>query len=524
MKHIKSLALAAMALTATMSSCDMGDFGDINVNPNKPATAYTSMLYTYSAQEVRTFSINSTGYDPWTMMRTGYLAETKNNQYGGMTTTTSFGTGSYYYYIIKNLNTIIELNSNEETMNEVSVLGFGDNANQIAVAKTLRAFFFAKLTDILGPIPYSEAFKGESEGIWSPKFDSQEYIYESLNKDLEEAYTQFNESGSLSAAEILYNGDISKWKKFNASLRMVMAIKLADVDPANGKARFAKAYADGGMEEVTDGFHYTFDNTNSDRYAPMYQVGNMGYAQRSCSFTANKVIVDMLKEYQDPRMFSYFTLDGYMGKVEGAANDFNAYKGVAFGGGTNAEVIEWAVGAASVNATYCEPDATHGLITLSRVKLIEAEAAVRGWIDADAEALYKEGIKASFDFQATYHTDVTKIAGENAVENYINSAKVALPADEAGAIKAIVTQRFLAGFLCDGIEAWSDWRIHNIPTFTLTQSQIDEGNLDYPYLMNYSDTDKDYNVENSQEAMNTWLGGEDNRWARVWWDVANNNF
>ena len=85
-------------------------------------------------------------------------------------------------------------------------------------------------------------------------------------------------------------------------------------------------------------------------------------------------------------------------------------------------------------------------------------------------------------------------------------------------------QPCIHSFLSDGIEAWSDWRIHNIPTFTLTQSQIDEGNLDYPYRMNYSDTDKDYNKENAQEAMNTWLGGEDNRWSRVWWDVANNNF
>jgi len=327
----------------------------------------------------------------------------------------------------------------------------------------------------------------------------------------------------LSSAEILYDGDISKWKKFNASLRMVMAIKLADVDPANGQARFAKAYADGGMEEVTDGFHYTFDNTNADRYAPMYYVGNMGYSGRSCSFAANKVIVDMLKEYQDPRLFSYFTLDGYMGKKEGAANDFNAYQGSPFGGSTNAEVIEWAENTASVHATYCEPGATYGLITTARLKLIEAEAAVRGWIDADAEALYKEGIKASFDFQATYHTDVTEIAGKTAVEDYINSAKVALPADPAAAIKAIVTQRYLAGFMCDGIEAWSDWRIHNVPTFTLTQSQIDEGNLDYPYRMNYSDTDKDYNSENAQAAMDQWLGGEDNRWARVWWDVADNN-
>jgi hypothetical protein len=522
MKYFKSLAIAAMALTTSLSSCDMGDFGDINVDPNKPSTAYTSMLYTFSAQWVQNFAMNSSSYDPWTQMRTGYLSESKNNQYGGMTTTTTFGTSSYYAYYIKNLNTIIELNSNEETKNEVFVRAFGDNENQIAVAKTLRAFYFMMLTDILGPIPYSEAFKGESEGIWAPKFDSQEDIYAALDADLVAAYAQFDESSSLSSAELLYDGDISKWKKFNASLRMMMAIKMADVDPTNGKARFAKAYADGGMTEVEDGFHYTFDSTNPSYYAHMYYVGNANYAAANVNFVPNKIIVDMLKEYQDPRMFSYFTLDGYKGKVEGAANDFNAYKGVPFGGSTNDEVVSWAQGCASVNSTYCEPDATYGLITTSRTLLVEAQAAVLGWIDADASALYEAGIRASFGYQAAYHTDVTEIAGKTAVEDYI--ASVPLSSDKAEAIKQIVTQRFLAGFMCNGIEAWSDWRIHNIPTFTLTQSQIDEGNLDYPYRMNYSDTDKDYNVENAQAAMDQWLGGEDNRWARVWWDVANNNF
>ena len=198
MKYIKSLAIAALAFTTSLTSCDMGDFGDINTNPNQPSTAYTSMLYTFSAQWVQNFAMNATDYDPWTQLRTGYLSESKNNQYGGMTTTTSFGTSNYYAYYIKNLNTIIEWNSNEETKNdEIAVLSFGDNANQIAVAKTLRAFYFMMLTDILGPLPYSEAFKGESDGIWSPKFDSQEDIYAALDADLVEAYGQFNENTLL---------------------------------------------------------------------------------------------------------------------------------------------------------------------------------------------------------------------------------------------------------------------------------------------------------------------------------------
>ena len=523
MKYIKSLAIAALAFTTSLTSCDMGDFGDINTNPNQPSTAYTSMLYTFSAQWVRNFAMNSNSYDPWTQMRTGYLAESKNNQYGGMTTTTTFGTSNYYAYYIKNLNTIIELNSNEETKNATYVLSFGDNANQIAVAKTLRAFYFMTLTDILGPIPYSEAFKGESDGIWSPKFDSQEDIYADLDKELVEAYGQFNESGSLSAAEILYNGDISKWKKFNASLRMMMAIKMKDVDPTNGKARFAKAYADGGMEEVTDGFHFAFDATNSNNYATMYAVGNMNYGARGENFVPNKIIVDMLKEYKDPRMFSYFTLDGYKGKVEGDPTDFNAYKGVPFGFTTNDEVVSAAAGCASVNATYCEADATYGLITTARTKLVEAEAAVLGWIDADPKALYEAGIKASFDFQATYHTDVTKIGGETCVDDYLASEKIALSSDKETALKQIVMQRFLAGFLTDAIETWSDWRRYNVPAMPLTQYQIDQRNIAYPYRMVYDASEKETNEDNANAAINEWLGGKDEPWSRVWWDVADNH-
>ena len=523
MKYIKSLAVAAMALTASMSSCDMGDFGDININPNKPGEAYTDMLYTYSAQWVRGFTMNSSSYDPWMQLRTGYLSESKNNQYGGLTNTVSFGTASYYYYYIKNLNTIIERNTNEETKSLISVTTFGDNANQIAVAKTLRAFYFMTLSDILGPLPYSEAFKGESEGIWSPKYDSQEDIYAALDAELVEAYSLFNTNGKLSAAEILYNGDISKWKKFNASLRMMMAIKMADVDPANGKARFAKAYADGGMTEVADGFHYKFDASNADYSAWMYYVGNMGYATRGENFVPNKFIVDALKEYNDPRMFSYFTLDGYKGKVDGDPSDINAYMGVPFGLQSNDEVVSAAVGCASVNATYCDAGATYGLITTARTLLVEAEAAVLGWINADAEALYKAGIKASMDFQATYHTPVTKLGGETAVEDYLASEKIALSSDKQTALEQIVMQRFLAGFMTDAIETWSDWRRYNVPAMPLTDHQVVEGNIAYPYRMTYDPSEKESNEENTNAAIQQWLGGEDGLWKRVWWDVADNH-
>mgnify|MGYP001274170846 CR=1 FL=1 len=105
-------------------------------------------------------------------------------------------------------------------------------------------------------IPYTEAVKGD-DGIFTPKYDTQQFIYEDLDRDLSEAYSQFDESGTLNKEfDILYSGNIARWKKFNASVRMMLAIKLSDVDPAAGKARFAKAYADGGMTSNDDRLEY----------------------------------------------------------------------------------------------------------------------------------------------------------------------------------------------------------------------------------------------------------------------------
>ena len=48
MKKISSVLASAALLTVVVSSCNFGDFGDINKNPNKPSEAQTDMLFTYA--------------------------------------------------------------------------------------------------------------------------------------------------------------------------------------------------------------------------------------------------------------------------------------------------------------------------------------------------------------------------------------------------------------------------------------------------------------------------------------------
>ena len=508
--NIKS-ALAAVLLGATVASCDFGDFGDINQNPNKPSTAYTSMLFTRAGVYARNFIMTSSTYDPWMQLRTGYIAEAKNSQYGNLETTIDFATTDYYRYAIKNLNTIIELNEDEATKDETYVTAFGSNANQIAVAKTLRAFYYMSMTDILGPIPYSEAFKGDSEDIWEPAYDSQESIYAALDADLRSAYSLFDTSSSLTSADIFFGGNTGKWKKFNATLRMMMAIKMADVDPTNGASRFAQAYNDGAMESNADSFNYTFDSKTS--YSWFYYIGNQGYAARGMGFGPNKIFVDALKEHKDPRLFTYLTIgsDAYLGARPGDPNDFDSYIGIEFGLDSDGAVVTAASTAASIAAKYCEPLATYGLITAARTKLVEAEAAELGWISADANALYQEGIALSFEEQ-----------GADGLEDYLASDKVKLSADKETALKQIVMQRYLAGFMTDGIEAWADWRRYDVPSMPMGPNQLAYGHSVYPYRMRYASSDMTVNAEQIEKAVNQYLGGNDDNWTRLWWDTKDN--
>src|SRR5690606_31611114 len=55
--------------------------------------------------------------------------------------------------------------------------GNPDQVNIHAAARILRVMIFARLTDLYGDIPYSEAIKGYTEGKLLPKYDKQSDIY-----------------------------------------------------------------------------------------------------------------------------------------------------------------------------------------------------------------------------------------------------------------------------------------------------------------------------------------------------------
>ena len=131
----------------------------------------------------------------------------------------------------------------------------GSNANQIAIARILKAYFFQFITDRWGDVPYSQALKGSEN--FSPAFDKQQDIYKDLFKEWKEAAAQFD-GGNTVVGDILLNGNAARWKKFANSLRLIAALRISKADPVKGKAEFNAAMTDGVLTSNADNVQYKF--------------------------------------------------------------------------------------------------------------------------------------------------------------------------------------------------------------------------------------------------------------------------
>ena len=99
------------------------------------------------------------------------------------------------------------------------------------MARILKCYFFLILTDMYGDIPYFEAEQGYITGNVTPKFDEQELIYKDMHKELLEAEEQLDENADKLTGDIIYSGDLKKWRKFANTLNLRIAMRLVKVAP-----------------------------------------------------------------------------------------------------------------------------------------------------------------------------------------------------------------------------------------------------------------------------------------------------
>lgn len=490
MTPIKKVAMVTL-MTVLMVSCD--DFGSINDDPNNPTQVRTELLLT-NAQRSVSDVVGAFMGNLWVQ----YLAETQytdDSQYAN----TEANFNGWYTGPLRDLEEIIRINTNEETKDEAAVTG-GSNANQIAVARILKAYFFQLLTDRWGMVPYSEALQGRDN--FSPAYDSQSEIYADIITELKQAVAQMDGGAGVSG-DILFGGDMDQWALFANSLRARASLRLADVaddvevDPA---AEFADALDDGIIEE--DVFYpYTTDPNNENPWYTRFRTRT--------DYAISDVIADYMKGLDDYRLTVFanpapdvdnedgvVTLDEIIGmpySIEDAGdvtNDAISFPGSAIGAG---------------GPGVGQADAPLPIITVAELNFAQAEAVERGWITGVAEDYYYAGIEASWNQWGVYNTtDFSDYIAQNDV--LYNTAAWQ---------ERIGFQKWIALFPL-GYEGWSEWRRLGYPVLEPHEFALNQSG-EIPVRFVYPSTESQINGASYNAAVEA--QGPDTPDTHLWWDV-----
>jgi hypothetical protein len=486
MKMKKTVYIQVMALLVFYSGCErISDFGDTNVNPATTSTPVTAALLTNVLSDQNLTTWLGEG------MYCQYFSETQYT-FVSVYSTVQFSPMGFYSGSLYDLQNIINTNSSDATKHDAEA--YGANSNQIAIARILKAYTFWMFTDDYGDIPYSDALKGDPNVTYDP----QESIYKDLIKELTEAVSQFT-TGAPIKGDIVYFGDITKWKKFANSLRMLMALNLSKRYPDGSDyaaIQFNAALNDpaGSISDNADNFRLVYPGGSKWRnpFFDMYN-GEKFYGE---SETLTSLLIDSIGN--DGRQEAY------------GADITGAYSTLGVPYGRERSYIDpwcqshptWCFILAPAYRTETSPSC---LINAASILLARAEAADRGWTNENTAMLYSAGITASFRQWGLEAPDAS----------YFLKPKVALGAAGTN-VKQIALQEYFA-YYPDGLHGWNTWRRTGWPVLSPAPDAINYPKV-IPRRFTYGAEDYALNPDGVAAAVERLGTNGDKMDSRVWWD------
>lgn len=463
-------------IALTLSSCN-DTLDDINANPNATETPLAPYLLTGTLKQGadlywgdgNNFNSSLLFVQHWAKIQ---YTEPDRYDVSNTSFTSLWNTG--YATLITDLNTIIKFPDAQA------------NSNYKGIALTLRSWTFLLLTDAYGSIPYKEA------GLKvTPAYNTQKEVYTGLLDDLKQAQSLLNTANGAVTGDLVYKGEISKWKKLVNSLRLRIALRISDREPVLAKQAAIDATSDAGglISSNADTFKFTYISS------PQQNPASAWFETRD-DFRISKTLVDKLYELSDPRLPVYAQLpsDASVGKYVGGAN-----------GLSNSDANSQGFAKTSKPGTYFLTSTSPAVIASYSETLFNlAEAVARGYISGDAEQYYKNAITASFNQFGI--TDAT------AISNYLNQATVKY--DATNYAKSIGTQKWIA-FYGQGLDAFTEWRRLDYPVLKAGPATVLDGKI--PSRFFYPGTEQSLNGDSYQAAV---AGqGKDLLTTKLWFDV-----
>jgi hypothetical protein len=511
-KNFKYICVAALIATIAVSCTK--DLAKLNENPNAYAVANPLFLFTKSqltfvglSPNVRRFNINQqlqqeATYSEVTAPGDKYFAEGYVREHW-----------SAYSGSINQIDLVIANTKDAESI------------NKLAVARIWKVYIYHQLTDVYGDIPYSEASKASS-GNFNPKYDLQVDIYKDMFKELDEAVASFNAAKPVfGSADLLYSGDVVKWKKFAYSMMLRLGMRLTKIDPVMAETWVKKAIAggpvldDADMAKVpyADGGLASNRNPLSDQMRILDYVDGQNPLNVQGSKLA-KTFIDHLKgnstTTKDPRLNVIAVL-----WVKQPSGSYIADTATALQRGMQNALYK---AYPADFETYSEPnpntvmryDAPIIVMSPAETHFLLAEAAIRGWHTGSASTSYENGVRAAMRQWSLFG------AGGNISTTQINTYLAYNPFKAAGTfnerLEQISLQRWVLGYL-DQMESFANWRRTGYPALIPTNypGNITGGRIPRRFIV--PDSEDQLNKVNFNAAK-TRQSGANTLLSRVWWD------
>lgn len=346
------------------------DITSVNVDPKNPQTAPATAFISNGQKSLADAMTSTNVNDNIFRLVVQYWQETTYTDESNFDLNTRQIPRQLWNYLYRDV--IRDLREGKKLI-PAQIQGTTTQKNALAIAEITEIYAWYYLVTTFGDIPYSQSLDVNTP---QPKYDNQQTVFNDLLTRLDAALATITTSGSsIGDADLIYGGDMAKWKKFANSLKLKMGMTIADADNAKAKTTVEAAVAAGVFTSNADNAVFQYQsappNTNPV-WVDLVQSGRK-------DFVAASTIVNRMTALNDPRRDDYFTTDavgGYSGGTPGASSNYSTFSKPAL----------------SLQA----PDAPATLLSYSEVEFFLAEAKERGYnVPGTAVSHYNAAVTAS---------------------------------------------------------------------------------------------------------------------------------
>jgi hypothetical protein len=447
---MKKLIILLTVLIALGTSCKKDYLSVDEFNPNSASAVPANLILPAAINNTAAFF---TQPDNYSFIYLWYGCMSISGGYSQPTNLTQYNLLASAYQGIWSSNYTNLLNYDYIEKNSTTA----QNQPYKAIAKIMKVYLYENLVDTYGNVPYKEALQ-TGTGILKPKYDDQQSIYEDLVLQLDAAMDLINtapvDADQVGNYDIIYHGDMSLWLKFANTLKLRLLVTQSGMSgrdayissavattphtPADYIGADEGAWSNPGYLQSAGKMNPFWENFYKQDGSQ--QADGLGY------YVAGQDACDFLTANNDPRKLLLFQPSVPPAGTTVLGNYFGALL-------LQPVPVTSKLGPGMLQAF----NQSAPIMTDFESLFIQAEAAARNIITADAKALYESAVTQSVTYEGgtaaaatTYLAQLRPLVNFDATPNKV---------------QAIITQKWISLNGLNPQPIWVDYRRTGFPDF-----------------------------------------------------------